>query len=410
MFLTPTPPQVTVPQEHKWNATMPDGSSFSIEAEPDAVDALSRAGFAEPPPEALMPSQARHGRGAVTNPASRYDRQSGSAFDDGWSFLTGDELATPPRLDTVLERDASRSAIAWNDSPDIGFDRAVNPYRGCEHGCIYCYARPSHAHLGHSPGLDFETRIAFKPEIAALLRRELAKPGYQAATLQLGSNTDPYQPVERTLRLTRAVLEVLEEHNHPVSIVTKSAGVLADVDILQRLAARNLVRVWLSVTTLDPALARIMEPRAASPARRLQAVQALSEAGIPTGVLAAPMIPGLNDPELERILDAAHKAGARHAAYVLLRLPLELRDMFTAWLNQHLPDRARRVLTLVRETRQGALNDSRFGARFTGQGAYADLLAQRFNRAFRQLGFDNREALDGSHFRVPGRAQQLALL
>jgi DNA repair photolyase len=387
---------------------MPDGS-ITFHQDPDAIVAFNQSSLVDDLPEHRMPSLARRGRGAVTNPASRYDHLVGTAVDDGWSFLTGNELTLPP-LPVVLERDASKSAIAWNDSPDIGFDRAVNPYRGCEHGCIYCYARPSHAFLGYSPGLDFETRLVFKPDVAALLEKELSKPGYQPATLALGSNTDPYQPVERTLRLTRSVLEVLERFQHPVSIVTKSAGVLADLDILQRMAEKNLIRVWLSVTTLDPVLARTMEPRASSPARRLHAIKALTAAGIPAGVLAAPMIPGLNDPELERIMAAAHGAGARHAGYVLLRLPLELREMFTAWLNEHVPDRARRVLAMIRETRNGTLNDSRFGHRFVGQGPYADLLAQRFDRAKRQLGFAGRETLDASLFRVPGRAEQMSLL
>ncbi len=387
---------------------MPDGS-ISVHQDPEALAAFNQSSLVDEVPETRLPGLARRGRGAVTNPASRYDARVAAPVDDGWSFLTGEELTLPP-LPTVLERDASKSAIAWNESPDIGFDRAVNPYRGCEHGCIYCYARPSHAFLGYSPGLDFETRLVFKPDVAGLLEKELSRPGYQPATLALGSNTDPYQPVERTLRLTRSVLEVLERFQHPVSIVTKSAGVLADLDILQRLAEKNLVRVWLSVTTLDPALARVMEPRASTPTRRLHAMEALSKAGVPAALLAAPMIPGLNDAELERIMAAAHRAGARHAGYVLLRLPLELRDMFTAWLNEHVPDRARRVLSMIRETRNGALNDSRFGQRFVGQGPYADLLAQRFERARRQFGFAGRETLDTSLFRVPGRAEQLALL
>ena len=387
---------------------MPDGSFLTVEPDFDALAALQQSGV-EMPPEVPMPGLARRGRGAVGNPASRYDNQVGGAIDDGWSFLVGDEPALPP-LPTTLEQDRSRSAIAWNDSPDIGFDRAVNPYRGCEHGCIYCYARPSHAYLGYSPGLDFETRLTFKPGVAALLEKELSKPGYTAKTLALGSNTDPYQPVERTMRLTRSVLEVLERFQHPVSIVTKSANVLADVDILQRLAEKQLVRVWVSITTLDPALARIMEPRASTTARRLQTIRALTQAGIPAAVLAAPMIPGLNDPELERILHAAKEAGAAHAGYVLLRLPYELRDLFTAWLNEHMPDRARRILALIRETRAGALNDSGFGTRFVGEGAYAGLLSQRFERAKRQLGFAGRETLDASLFRVPGRASQLSLL
>ncbi len=347
-----------------------------------------------------MPSLARHGRGATVNPAVRFDRLHGEAFDDGWGTLE-EAFAELPPLPTTLIKDGSRSVISWNTSPDLGFDRAVNPYRGCEHGCIYCYARPSHAYLGYSPGLDFETKLVFKPDVAEQLERELRKPGYVARPLALGSNTDPYQPVERTLKLTRAVLEVLERFGHPLSIVTKSAGVVRDADILGRMAKRGLVRVWLSVTTLDPALARKMEPRAATPARRLAAVTALAEAGIPVGVLAAPMIPGLNDAELERILAASAQAGAGSANYVLLRLPMELRQMFEAWLAQHFPDRARHVLNLVRETRGGAMNDSKFHSRFGGTGVYADLLARRFARAARQHGLLERETLNCTHFAPP---------
>ena len=387
---------------------MPDGAQITRELDRDALATLSRAGAVEPEPDAPSRSLARHGRGAVTNPAVRYDRQSAEAFDDGWSHLA--ELDALPPLKTTLHRDSSKSAIAWNDSPDIGFDRAVNPYRGCEHGCIYCYARPSHAYLGYSPGLEFETEIVYKPEIAALLERELSKPGYQPRTLALGSNTDPYQPVERTMRLTRSVLEVLDRFNHPVTIVTKSANVVRDIDVLQRLAARGLVRVCLSVTTLDPALARTMEPRASAPALRLRAIKALTQAGVPTGVLAAPMIPGLNDAEMEAIIEAAHQAGARSASYVLLRLPLELREMFTAWLHEHVPDRARRVLALIRETRAGALNDSHFHDRFKGSGPYADLLHQRFGRLRRKFAMEERTPLDPTQFRPPAaREPQLSL-
>ena len=376
----------------------------------DAVAALSCGGMAEPEPVDATRSLARHGRGATTNPAARYDRHAATPFDDGWA-LPGAEWAELPPLPTTLTRDASKSAISWNGSPDIGFDRAVNPYRGCEHGCVYCYARPSHAYLGYSPGLDFETQIVFKPDVAAILERELGKPGYVAQPMTLGSNTDPYQPVDRTLQLTRAVLEVLERFGHPVSIVTKSAGVLRDLDILVRMAARGLVRVWLSVTTLDAGLARRMEPRAASPTRRLQSIEALTQAGVPCGVLAAPMIPGLNDVELEAILAAARRYGAQHAGYVLLRLPLELREMFTAWLREHVPDRARRVLALIRDTRAGELNDSRFHHRFNGNGPYADLLAQRFARTKRQLGFLGRDKLDTTQFSPPLTAgAQLSLL
>ncbi len=344
------------------------------------------------------------GRGALSNPANRFEARDVEPFDDGWATLDG--LADLPPLPTTLTRDTSRSVISWNTSPDIGFDRAVNPYRGCEHGCVYCYARPTHAYLGYSAGLDFETRLTFKPDVASLLERELRKPAYVCKPMALGSNTDPYQPVERTLKLTRSVLEVLERFGHPVSIVTKSAGVLRDLDVLQRLAARNLVRVFLSVTTLDATLARRMEPRAATPERRLAAVAALSQAGVPAAVLAAPMIPGLNDAELERILERAARAGARHAGYVLLRLPHELREMFETWLAAHYPDRARHVLSLVRETRGGALNDSTYGQRFNGQGAYAELLGKRFERAARKLGFEERSGLETRHFLVPGGPTQ----
>jgi len=358
------------------------------------------------PERPFMPSRKAPGRGVPGNPANRFESQTLEPFDDGWSTL--ESLAELPPLPTTLTRDSSKSAIAWNTSPDLGFDRAVNPYRGCEHGCIYCYARPSHAFLGYSPGLDFETRLVFKPDIASLLEKEFCKPGYEPKVLALGSNTDPYQPVDRTLKLTRSVLEVLERFGHPVSIVTKSAGVLRDIDILQRMAARRLVRVYLSITTLDAGLARRMEPRAATPERRLAAIAALSQAGIEAAVLAAPMIPGLNDAELERILERASRAGAGCAGYVLLRLPLELRGMFETWLAEHYPERARHVLSLIRETRAGQLNDSRFHARFAGQGPYADLLAKRFARAARQWGFAERTPLETRHFTRPLRAMEAA--
>ena len=361
--------------------------------------------------DVTAPPAIRKGRGTSTNVANRYERTASSPFDDGWDTI-GEEMAAPPPVPTTLTRDHARSVISWNDSPDLGFDRAVNPYRGCEHGCVYCYARPSHAWLGLSPGLDFETRLTFKPDVAAGLERELARPGYTPRPMVLGANTDPYQPVERTLALTRGVLEVLDRWNHPVSIVTKSAGVLRDVDILARMAGRGLARVWVSVTTLDAPLARAMEPRAATPPRRIAALAGLAQAGIPCGVLAAPMIPGLNDAELERILDAAARVGTHHAGYVLLRLPLELRDMFETWLHQHYPQRARHVLNLIRETREGALYQSAWGKRQTGTGAYADLLAQRFNRALRRTGLTNeRDALDVTRFAPPGRAAgaQMAL-
>ncbi len=379
----------------------PDTDSDMDARDMDAVAALERAGQADPQEAAIMPSLVRHGRGATTNPGVRFDSSSSSPFDDGWDTLTG-EFAELPKLATTLTRDSTRSAISWNSSPDLGFDRAVNPYRGCEHGCIYCYARPTHAYLGYSPGLDFETRLIFKPEVAELLDKELRKPGYVPRSLALGSNTDPYQPVERTLKLTRAVLQVLDRFNHPVSIVTKSAGVLRDLDILAPMAKRNLARVYLSITTLDPALARVMEPRAATPSRRLHAVSELTRAGVPVGVMAAPMIPGLNDAELEKILEASARAGARHAGYILLRLPHELRQMFEDWLSTHFPARAKHVLSLIRETRAGGLSDARFHHRFAGQGVYADLLLRRFSRAARQWGLDEaREGLDCTRFAVP---------
>ncbi len=370
------------------------------------MQALDRAGLAEPAPLITIPSLARRGRGATLNPAVRFERQATQVFDDGWGG-DGQDDETPP-LKTTLTRDTSRSAISWNASPDLGFDRSVNPYRGCEHGCVYCFARPTHAYLGLSPGLDFETKLIFKPEVAELLEKELRKPGYVAQVLALGTNTDPYQPVERTLKLTRAVLEVLERFNHPVCIVTKSAMVLRDIDILARMARKQLARVHLSVTTLDPMLARVMEPRAATPARRLQAVVALTRAGIPTGVLTAPMIPGLNDAELEKLVAAAAQAGAGDVRMILLRLPHELRALFEDWLHTHFPDRAKHVLNLIRETRGGALNESAFHQRFAGTGVYAALLRKRFDRAARQWGLNTaRTELDCGQFSVP-RAENAA--
>lgn len=359
------------------------------------------------------PGEGRHfprigGRGAVSNPNVRFDAHAASPFDDGWDTLS--EGADQQRqLDTTLISDSTRSAISWNDSPDLGFDRAVNAYRGCEHGCIYCYARPTHAYLGFSPGLDFETKLIFKPKIADLLEKELRKPGYIPRPITLGSNTDPYQPVDRTLKLTRSVLQILHRFNHPVAIVTKSSGVLRDLDILSSMAERNLVRVHMSITTLKADLARVMEPRAATPRRRLHAVAELTRAGIPTGVLAAPMIPALNDAELEKILEAASEAGARHANYIPLRLPLEVRQMFEEWLQVHFPARARHVLSLVRQTRGGELNDSRFHHRFSGRGVYAELLEQRFSRAARQFGFDGIGfELDCDRFAVPDNVTEEA--
>lgn len=345
-------------------------------------------------------TSALKGRGTSLNPANRFEAAHCAAFDDGWDYREENE-----KPQTSLIKDSTRSIITRNDSPDICFEHSVNPYRGCEHGCIYCFARPSHAYLGLSAGLDFETKIIFKPEAPKLLEKELSRPRYKPGVIVLGSNTDPYQPVERTLGLTRAILEVLERFNHPVGIITKSATVLRDCDILSRMSAKKLARVHISVTTLDSELARLMEPRAASPKRRLAAISTLAQAGVDVGVMASPMIPGLNDAELETILENAAQAGATSAATVLLRLPHELGDLFNDWLLQHLPERAAHVLSLIRQTRAGALNDSGFHQRFQGTGPYAALLSQRFQKASKRLGLNKAEdAFDLSQFCIPGRA------
>ena len=326
----------------------------------------------------------RKGRGALSNPAGRFQEESATAFDDGWD-LEDDE--TPPRLDTEVRPDPARRIIARNRSPDLGFEQSINPYRGCEHGCIYCYARPSHAYLDLSPGLDFETRLFFKKDASALLEQELARAGYRPRTIALGSNTDPYQPVERELRVTRSILEVLERCAHPVGIVTKSALVERDLDLLSAMARRHLASVVISVTTLDEDLKRVMEPRTASPKRRLRTIRVLSEAGIPTGVLVAPIIPRINDSEIESILEACREAGADTANYTLVRLPHELKDLFVEWLDTHFPERAEHVMSLIRQCRGGRDNDPRFGHRLRGTGVYADLIARRFATAAKRLGF-----------------------
>ncbi len=344
----------------------------------------------------------RKGRGAVTNPSSRFERFRYEPIPP--MPPTEDDDPFPP-LETTIIPEKTRNIIARNDSPDVGFDRSINPYKGCEHGCIYCFARPTHAFLGLSPGLDFETKIFSKPDAAALLRDALARPGYRAETLALGANTDPYQPVERELRITRSVLEVLHEHRHPVGIITKSALVVRDIDLLTALAADDLVCVNFSITSLEPSLARTMEPRAATPERRLEAMRTLAAAGVPVGVLASPMIPALNDSELERILEASAAAGARWASYILVRLPHEVKDLFVEWLQTHYPQRASHVLALLREMRGGKLYDSEFGTRMRGTGALAELLKTRFQVACRRLGLNaDRPALDASRFRVPTAA------
>jgi DNA repair photolyase len=350
-----------------------------------------------------------HGRGALSRPDPRFDSERREATEDGW-WVDGD---LPP-LKTSVSVDASRSIITRNKSPDIPFEQSINPIRGCEHGCVYCFARPTHAYLGLSPGLDFETVLFVKPEAPKLLAVELSKPGYQCKPLAIGTNTDPYQPVEREWKIMRGVLEVLRDFRHPVSIVTKSALILRDLDLLAELAVRRLAHVSLSVTTLDPRLARTMEPRASTPAKRLAAVKALAEAGVPVGVMTAPMIPGLNDHELERLLEAAREQGAQWAGYVALRMPHEIKDLFAEWLEAHYPLRARHVLSLVREMRDGKLNSAEFGERMRGTGPYADLLSQRFRKAAERLGLlrgRSLAVLDCGQFRPPPRkGDQLTLL
>ena len=357
--------------------------------------------------DALAPLK---GRGAARNAAGGFERERRIAVDDGWARAEEDEDLPPLR--TTVTIDKSRTIIARNSSPDIPFDRSINPYRSCEHGCVYCFARPTHAYLGLSPGLDFETRLFAKPDAPELLVRELRKPGYQSRVMALGTNTDPYQPIGRKMKITRGVLEVLDAFNHPVGIVTKSALILRDADILPRMAERKLARAFASLTTLDSKLARKMEPHAPTPARRLEAIAGLAEAGIPVGVMTAPMIPGLNDHELEDILTAAAGACATLAGFVLLRLPLEIEDLFGEWLSVHAPARAQRVPNLMRESRGGKLYDSTFGERMKGRGPYAKLIQQRFDRATARLGFSRDAfALDTSLFRPPpAPGDQLSLL
>ena len=339
----------------------------------------------------------RRGRGARSNASGRHEAMQAVGFDDGWDVP---EEAARLRTEVTVER--ARTILARNTSPDIPFDRSINPYRGCEHGCIYCYARPSHANMGLSPGLDFESRLFVKPDAAALLRKELRRPGYRCKPVALGSNTDPYQPIERDWRIMRGILEVLEEARHPVTIVTKSANVLRDLDILQRMAQRNLVKVALSVTTLDHRLARRLEPRASTPGRRLEAVAKLSDAGVPVGVMVAPVIPGLTDHEIEAILKAAAEAGAVEAGWILLRLPLEIRELFAEWLAEETPDRAKRVMTLLSDMRGGRANDPRFGHRLRGEGQYAEMLADRFRATARRLGLNaDPPSLDCTQFHAP---------
>jgi DNA repair photolyase len=352
-------------------------------------------------------AERRHGRGAQTNRSGRYEPIAYEPSDDGW-----DSLAELEALTTEVQEVPARRIIARNESPDIGFDRSINPYRGCEHGCIYCFARPTHAFLGLSPGLDFETKLFAKTNAAQALERELADPRYEVSTIAIGTNTDSYQPIERRYRIMRHILEVLSATNHPVGIVTKSTLVLRDLDILTSMAKRGLVKVALSVTTLDRRLARAMEPRASTPDKRIETLQRLVDAGVPASVMVAPVIPGLTDMEMERILERASSVGVRNAGYVLLRLPLEIGDLFTEWLTANCPDRAKRVLSLMRSTRGGKLYDSKWGERMTGEGPYAWMIGRRFEMAAERLGMNQASVeLRTDLFTPPSRpGQQLKLL
>lgn len=345
-----------------------------------------------------IPSAGFKGRGALSNPHNRFDPRRGERVDDGWYR---DEPENS--IATTLAPDTTRTILARNDSPDIPFDQSINPYRGCEHGCVFCYARPTHAYLGFSPGIDFETKLMFKADAATLLRKELARPGYQCRHIMLGANTDPYQPVEKKLGVTRAILEVLAEARHPVAITTRSSLVERDIDLLADMAREELASVFLSVTTFDADLKRRLEPRSASSTSRLATLRALSEAGVPVGVMAAPMIPAVNDSELEEILERAAQAGATRAGYSLVRLPHEVKDLFREWLQRHMPDRAQHVMSLIQEARGGRDNDPEFGRRMTGTGAWARLLSDRFRLAVRRLGLrsDREVSLRTDLFRAP---------
>ena len=348
----------------------------------------------------------RRGRGTSSNASGRYEPLARVAFDDGWQIL--EQL---PPFKTTVTIDATRKIITHNDSPDISFDRSINPYRGCEHGCVYCFARPTHAYLGLSPGLDFESKLFMKPNAPELLERELSAADYSPKSIAIGTNTDPYQPIERRYQIMRRILEVLDRAGHPVGIVTKSALVLRDLDILTRMAQRDLVKVAISVTTLDPKLARGMEPRASTPPRRLDALRELVKAGVPASALVAPVIPAINDAEIERILEAIAETGVRHAGYVLLRLPLELKDLFREWLIENFPDRYRHVINLIRETRGGKDYDSSWGKRQTGSGPIAWMIGRRFEVACERLGFNSTSVKTTTEHFKPQRpsAEQLDL-
>ena len=348
------------------------------------------------------------GRGAGINPEGRFELTAREEYDDGWH--TAGAEAEPPPLKTFVTDEQVKSIISRNDSPDVPFTQSINPYRGCEHGCIYCYARPSHAYVNLSPGLDFETRLFAKVNAADVLRGELARPGYRCSVIALGANTDAYQPIERKYRITRSILEVLAGCEHPVGIITKNALVERDIDVLAEMARKKLARVFISLNNLDHELARRLEPRCSAPARRLEAMRRLSAAGIPTGVIVAPVIPFLTDHQIEPVLEAAYAAGAREASYVLMRLPWEVKDLFRDWLETHFPLKAKHVMSRVQQMRGGRDNDPNFGSRMSGTGELAQLLSKRFDLARARQGFNGRDwALDTTRFRAPRIDGQLAL-
>ena len=357
------------------------------------------------------PKRETYLRGAQSFVAGRFETVERESFDDGWTPEERDER----ELRTTVTIESARSIISHNDSPDVGFDQSINPYRGCEHGCIYCYARPSHSYLELSPGLDFETRLFAKTNAAELLREALANPGYTPSPIALGANTDCYQPIERKYRITRAILEMLAECEHPLTVVTKSALVERDLDILAPMAQKNLVKVFVSIGTLDRELARNLEPRAASPQRRLDVLRALSEKGIPCGVMVAALVPALNDMTMEQVLEASAAAGAAEAAYIIMRLPHELKELFREWLAKHYPQRAEHVISIVRQMRGGKENDPNFGSRMTGVGNFAELIEKRFAIACRRFGLNGhgagrkRPELDCSRFKRPSLSGQMAL-
>jgi DNA repair photolyase len=356
----------------------------------------------EAPRPALAARGPQKGRGTIWAIDHRYTALASESFDDGWGTLdqeAGEERLAP---ETTIIEERVKSVLSGNDSPDLSFDLSINPYRGCEHGCVYCFARPTHSYLNMSPGLDFETRIIAKVNAAERLREAFASRAYEATSLNLGSATDAYQPIERKLGITRGIIEVLSECSHPFSLVTKSSGVERDLDLIAPMAARGLVGVYVSVTSLDPALARILEPRAAAPHRRLKTIEALARAGVPVGVSVSPMIPFINEPEIERILEAAAAAGATSAFGIVLRLPWEVNPIFQRWLDQHFPDRAARVMARIREMRGGRDYDASFGSRMKGEGVWAQLLAQRLAKARKRFGLDReRRSLDLTQFRKP---------